>query len=368
MRIVMTTDAVGGVWTFTQELCAGLLEQACDIALVSLGDLPGAGQRHWISNMEKMWGRHFVFTALNTHLEWMQENEDSLDGAAQELMKIAADFDADLFHFNQFCFGALRTDLPKVVTAHSDVLSWAKSCRDGGMEESRWLTQYRSLVSSGLAHADVVTAPSRWMLVELAESFALPAKQFVIPNGRNISSRPNPDRKMQAVTAGRLWDAAKNVALLGEVLSEVPLLVAGESSCHHGEVPLLCGPSLLGLLAEEDLFSLFGESALYICTSRYEPFGLAPLEAALCGCAILANDIPSLHEVWGDGALYFDNACSLSAMLTRLHHNRDALMAAQARSHARASLYTRERMTAAYMNVFSHAVKLKDKNAVAYVA
>jgi len=37
----------------------------------------------------------------------------------------------------------------------------------------------------------------------------------------------------------------------------------------------------------------------------YEPFGLAPLEAALSRCAIVANDIPSLREVWGSAAMYF---------------------------------------------------------------
>ena len=56
---------------------------------------------------------------------------------------------------------------------------------------------------------------------------------------------------------------------------------------------------MLGPLAEEDLLALFQESAIYLCTSRYEPFGLAPLEAALCGCAVVANDIESLREVWG---------------------------------------------------------------------
>jgi glycosyltransferase involved in cell wall biosynthesis len=44
---------------------------------------------------------------------------------------------------------------------------------------------------------------------------------------------------------------------------------------------------------------------MYIATSRYEPFGLAPVEAALSRCAIVANDIPTFREVWGDDAVYF---------------------------------------------------------------
>ena len=165
--------------------------------------------------------------------------------------------------------------------------------------------------------------------------------------------RPGPSelRKLQAVTAGRVWDEAKNVASLGDVSSPVPLIVAGESSCKHGSTRRMPGSvSFLGVLEENDLFALFRESDLYICTSIYEPFGLAPLEAALCGCAILANDIPSLREVWGEGALYFVDAPSLSTLLTHLANDREAIVAAQARSRARAGLYTREKMAASYLH------------------
>ena len=52
-------------------------------------------------------------------------------------------------------------------------------------------------------------------------------------------------------------------------------------------------------LSEEQMRELLGRAAIYIATSRYEPFGLAPLEAALSRCALVANDIPSLRELWG---------------------------------------------------------------------
>jgi glycosyltransferase involved in cell wall biosynthesis len=38
--------------------------------------------------------------------------------------------------------------------------------------------------------------------------------------------------------------------------------------------------------------------------SLYEPFGLAPLEAARAGAALVLSDIPSLREVWADAATY----------------------------------------------------------------
>ena len=71
--------------------------------------------------------------------------------------------------------------------------------------------------------------------------------------------------------------------------------------------------------------SCSSRAAIYIATSKYEPFGLAPLEAALSRCAIVANDIPSLREVWEDAALYFrkDDARSLREALVRLHGDRE---------------------------------------------
>ena len=59
------------------------------------------------------------------------------------------------------------------------------------------------------------------------------------------------------------------------------------------------------LSSQPGLHQHFRQSAIYLCASRYEPFGLAPLEAALCGCALVLRDLPSLREIWGNSALFF---------------------------------------------------------------
>ena len=51
---------------------------------------------------------------------------------------------------------------------------------------------------------------------------------------------------------------------------------------------------------------MYAGSAAYAATSRYEPFGLALLEAALSKCALILNDIPVFRELWGDTAFYFN--------------------------------------------------------------
>ena len=75
--------------------------------------------------------------------------------------------------------------------------------------------------------------------------------------------------------------------------------------------------AIRGPQTEAQLRALYSRAAIYAATARYDPLGMAPLEAAFSRCAIVANDIPSFREVWGDAALYFrtNNAASLSEML-----------------------------------------------------
>jgi glycosyltransferase involved in cell wall biosynthesis len=94
--------------------------------------------------------------------------------------------------------------------------------------------------------------------------------------------------------------------------------------------------------------TLLARSSIYIATSIYEPFGMAPLEAALCGCAVVANDIASLREVWGDDALYFDGPRALSTLLHQLNRDEQRLAEARQRSFARATELTAQRMADGY--------------------
>jgi glycosyltransferase involved in cell wall biosynthesis len=271
---------------------------------------------------------------------------------------LVEEFNAELLHSNQFCFGALPLEIPKIITAHSDVFSWAQACRGGTLEPSAWFARYSTMVTRGIRQADAVTAPTQWLATSLVNTFVLPQTPAVIPNGRTLSATAGVQtRKLQAVTAGRLWDEAKNISLLASVQSSVPILVAGE--IQHGFAAMnasLDNATILGNLRTEELVALFRESAIYICTSRYEPFGLAPLEAALCGCAVLAYDIPSLREVWDSAALYFDSGHSLSFLLHDLSNNAARLTAAQDRSLARACTFTAERMASAYYRLFEGAL------------
>jgi glycosyltransferase involved in cell wall biosynthesis len=355
MRLLITTDTVGGVWTYTAELSEGLLMRGHDVLLISMGREPSRDQQNWAQAMRARWWRRFRYVATAFALEWMRCNEQCYSAAEPLLMRHIRTWRPDVLHLNQFCYGALPTNIPKVVIAHSDVLSWSQACRGKMPVDSHWFRHYMKVVSRGLAQADAVVAPTRWMLTELCNYYYVPAQRAVIANGRTAPiSGVRRARRIQAVTIGRLWDEGKNVRLLEDVDSPMPLLVGGELSLD-AEPPFTSARlRLLGQLSAEAVLNLFAESSIYIATSRYEPFGLAPVEAALSGCAIVAHDVASLREVWGESAFYFSDAGDLTLLLHALHADRALMSRSANKARARAqSLYLRDPMIEQYLDLYA---------------
>ena len=349
MRVLLTTDTIGGVWTFTQELARGLLLAGHQVALVSFGRRASPAQAAAMQALDTLADGRFRFVTSNAPLEWMEANERAWPEGCEVLEQVIHDFCPDIIHSGQLCFGSLQVGVPVLVTAHSDVLSWAEGVLGGVAELERmaspgWLPRFRKLAAQGLAGAAALVAPTRWMAEELARHYGLTAAPEVIANGVTVPKVQGAVRKLQAVSAGRLWDQAKGLAILREVQCAWPVLVAGD-----GEV---AGAASLGELPHEELLQLFRESAVYLSTSVYEPFGLAPLEAASCGCAVLARDLPSLREVWGDAALYFDSAAALERVLASLAAHPQRLEGAQCRAGQRAAGYSMQAMTAQYLTLY----------------
>jgi glycosyltransferase involved in cell wall biosynthesis len=110
------------------------------------------------------------------------------------------------------------------------------------------------------------------------------------------------------LAAGRLWDAAKNLAALDRAAARLPWRVYVAGDCRHPEQGFVAPRHAvaLGPLAAADLAQWMGRAAIYALPARYEPFGLSVLEAAASGCALVLGDIPSLRELWEGAALFVD--------------------------------------------------------------
>jgi glycosyltransferase involved in cell wall biosynthesis len=96
-----------------------------------------------------------------------------------------------------------------------------------------------------------------------------------------------------------------------------------------------------------------------VATSRYEPFGLAPVEAALSRCALVMNDIPSFRELWGDDALYFERNSGerLVVRLKHVHENPALQREYGNRALQRAQqLFSAERMAGQYALLYENVL------------
>jgi glycosyltransferase involved in cell wall biosynthesis len=98
---------------------------------------------------------------------------------------------------------------------------------------------------------------------------------------------------------GRLYEA---FALLRHERPELRLVLTGGG--HTGDVP--DGVEVRGNVTLEELVSLYRRAAALVFPSRYEGFGMPPLEAMACGCPVACSDAASLPEVCGDAACFFD--------------------------------------------------------------
>ena len=96
-------------------------------------------------------------------------------------------------------------------------------------------------------------------------------------------------------------------------------------------------------------------ASIFAAPARYEPFGLAILEAAMCGCALVLGRIPSLVELWGDAARFVppEDGEALRSALAELIADPMALERAQAAARRRAQIFSRRRMVDEYLGLYA---------------
>lgn len=309
MHILVTADTLGGVWTYTRELVAGLVARGIRVTLVSFGDILPDEQTRWIEGLR---GVDYRPTAFK--LEWMQNSEADMEASSEYLRALVDETHPDLLHLSQFYYGALECDVPRLVVAHSDVVSWWWAVHKEKPVDSAWLRWYREAVARGLEGATVVVSPSRWMLDQIALHYGKPRRSSVVHNGRTPSLfNPHASKDDVAVSVGRLWDSGKNAGIL--LRGEMPLPIYIIGADRHPEFQsgaftveeIRPNVHLEPQQDEKQLSAVFSRAAIYAATSQYEPFGLAPLEAALSRCALVASDIPSFQELWEGAAVFFRN-------------------------------------------------------------
>jgi glycosyltransferase involved in cell wall biosynthesis len=296
-RLLLTADTVGGVWQYAVDLASGLAERGVEPVLVTLGPRPSAAQKAGLSGIE------LVETDLP--LEWLADSPRDATEAGHRLARLADRLRADIVQLNAPALGATaRFDQPVVAVAHSCVGTWWQAVKGGRLDPD--LAWRAALTGEGLRAATRVVAPSGAFATMVQHCYDLERAPLVVRNGRRPLPLVPVSQQDVAFTAGRLWDEGKNVAVLDRAaaLTPVPIRAAGPVAGPHGARVAFRHLQALGSLDETALAAQLSARPVFVSSALYEPFGLAVLEAAQAGCALLLSDIPTFRELW-DGAARF---------------------------------------------------------------
>ncbi len=361
MHVLVTGDTVSGSWTYVRELVTGLVTRGVHVTLVTFGDIPLPHQTAW---MDTLFGLDYRPTAFR--LEWMHEAEQDLHEASLLLASLIRELKPDVVHLNQFCYGDLPVEVPRIITAHGDLISWSEAVEGYRPRATRWLQWYHDAVARGIRGAEVLVAPSTWMLDSVRRLYGRAAREEVVYPGRNpIFFNPYVSKENSVLAVGRLTDAGKQVFLLTQHLHPVSVCIVGaEQTVPVAQVAIRAdvkvateqaNVAIRGPLTDAQLRALYSKSSIYAATPRYEPLGIPPLEAAFSRCAIVANDIPSFREIWGDTALYFrtNDAGSLAENIRQLSCDPEMCRAYGNMAYARArERLTTKRMIDGYLQIY----------------
>jgi glycosyltransferase involved in cell wall biosynthesis len=211
------------------------------------------------------------------------------------------------------------------------------------------------------------------MLERVTDSYTQPRRAEVIYPGRNpIFFNPYVSKDDCVLAVGRLVDAGKQVFLLTQQLHPLPVCIVGaEQTVPTPRVPIRAdvkvateetSVAIRGPQTDAQLRALYSRSSIYAATSRYEALGMGALEAAFSRCAIVANDIPSYREIWGDAALYFrrNDSASLAESIRRLNEDRAMRRAYAELAYSRArERFTTKRMIDQFLHLYRSLISVK---------
>lgn len=295
-RLLMTLDAVGGVWRYAMDLAAGLRELGIETVFACLGPAPSPARRAEAQAIGRL-------VALDLPLDWLAAGPDDLARVPARLVALAEAEGADALHLNLPSQAAnIRTDLPVIVVSHSCVVTWFEAVR-GTPLPADWQWQY-DLNRAGLLAADRVVSPSASHAAALRRCYDGPTDIAVVYNA--VTPLPAAEPQPVVLAAGRWWDDGKNAATLDAAAAATlwPVRMAGSLAGPNGATRRLDHAQSLGELPAAQLREALSRAGIFVSPSLYEPFGLAPLEAASAGLPLVLADIPTFREIWDGAALF----------------------------------------------------------------
>jgi len=358
LRVLMTADAAGGVWQYCLDLVAGLVQKDAEILVATLGPRPSPEQKKQILAFSRV-----TLAEGDYALEWMPDPWRDVEASGKWLLQLQSEFQADVIHLNGYAHASLPWRKPVLVTAHSCVYSWWRAvhaCAPG----EEW-AEYKRRVIAGLEASDLATAPSHYMADGIQSEYGIHREKIRIIHNFSRASRSSTKEKQPfLLAAGRMWDPAKNLALLAKLAPKLDweIRVAGNDPSPPPSEPHRGSIRSLGILSHRELLRQMSRCSIFLHPALYEPFGLAVLEAARARCCLVLSDIPSLRELWDDAAIFIHPHDSDRWIfeLNRLSNDSTARQALGNRAYRHARKYRAGAAIGKYWNLYQALLRSKD--------
>ena len=356
LRVLMTTDTVGGVWTYASTLARELCNTGIEVFLVTLGPEPRSDQLDAVAGISGL-----TVEITDLALEWIDPEGLDFRRATDRLTSIERRIRPDVVHLNSYREAVSGWRAPVVVVAHSCVRSWWRACRGEEPTESRWL-DYMANVQAGLCAAERWVAPTHAFRDMISRLYEPTSNGLVIWNG--IDAEPTRAGKQPFIlAAGRQWDEAKNLSILADIAPHLPwpIQTIGPATLQGENALKAALPQTEGShgLSHGALLETMQRASVLASPALYEPFGLTVLEAAAAGCALVLSDIDSFRELWDGAALFVDarDTAEWQAALAALTRN-DALREdLHRRATQRSRRYSLRKTATAYIQLYQDAAR-----------
>ncbi len=320
LYIPLLDERPAGVGVYIEEVCSRLVRLNPDVVVFT--GTPEA-RREWIdpTRVRPLGKRFLPVSGLEgarrraRRLRWL------MNDVARELPAEGIDV-----LFSPVQEGPLTGAVPSVMVMHDlTALKFPEAYGRLTVAQTRWLVPRMLRRSAG------VVAVSQNTRKDLLETFDLdPSRLHVIGEGfdRSVFRPRAPDEIAAATTRhgvrGRyllyagtfsrhknLGLVARALAALGAPFADVSLVLVGRKDAGAiaefqtlvGELGLGARVTTPGYVSRDELGALMSGAAAFVYPSRYEGFGLAPLEAMACGATVVASDVASLPEVVGTGGV-----------------------------------------------------------------
>lgn len=223
----------------------------------------------------------------------------------------------------------LASPVPFVVTIHDLIPILLPDY--AGSARAKFYTSLVSAATPGASHIITVSESAR---ADVLRHFKLPPEKVtaileavgeafspVPDNGRDAAVRQKYNLPETYVLYLGGFDPRKNVRNLlaawtwadGPLGEYYPLVIAGQllapGETFYEDLPAYAkqlgvesSVRFIGAVEEADKPALYRGAACFVYPSRYEGFGLPPLEAMACGVPVVTTGFASLPEVVGDAA------------------------------------------------------------------